>query len=275
MKTKLLLVAIFLFAGMAWGQESFKVKDTITLSNTIVIDKSRNNPFEYSDTLSTLSANSLKGGFRYKIIKQDSNKVKLQALNFKIYNIKRIERRNKRKGFLDNRTLDKSISSILYNDKIFEVDKEDFDSSATHKHNQLPDRLTIGILTLPFKFRPQKSKSFDSDFNLNSTLACRFLSLGGGHLYGQIGAGIGGVELNEVNSKGITDEATIKANTLSMLTGLMIQYKKVQAGIYLGTDFINNQPYYQWQYQGKSWFAFGIGYQIFNIGLGGAKKLNE
>jgi len=80
-------------------------------------------------------------------------------------------------------------------------------SSATNNYKVLPDRFTIGILTLPFKYRPQSDKSFDSDFNLNSTLGVRFYSLGGGHLYGQVGAGIGGVELNAINAKGITEDA--------------------------------------------------------------------
>ncbi|HRA73806.1 MAG TPA: hypothetical protein PLB11_13410 [Flavobacterium sp.] len=83
------------------------------------------------------------------------------------------------------------------------------------------------------------------------------------------------MELNDVNAKGITDKATIKANALSMLVGLMIQYKKVQAGIYFGTDFINNQTFYQWNYQGKPWFAFGVGYQLFNVGLGQDDKNKE
>lgn len=139
----------------------------------------------------------------------------------------------------------------------------------------MPDRFNIGILTLPFKFRYQGDKSFESEFNLNSTLAYRLFSIGGGHLFIQVGAGIGGAELNDVNSKGIIDKATIKANALSMLGGLMIQYKDVQAGIYYGADFINNQTFYQWSCQGKPWIAFGVGYQLFNVGLGQGKKDNQ
>lgn len=55
----------------------------------------------------------------------------------------------------------------------------------------------------------------------------------------------------------------------------MLQYKKVQTGIYLGTDFINNQTHYQWQYQGKSWFALGIGYQLFGVGIGTDEKASK
>ena len=159
--------------------------------------------------------------------------------------------------------------SIYYNELRYKISKDDFEAKKEDATQyDLPDRINIGILTLPFKFRGQDEKSFEAEFNLNSTLAYRFFSLGGGHLFGQIGAGIGGAELNDVNAKGIIDKATIKANALSMLAGVMIQYKKVQAGIYIGTDYINNQTFYQWRYQGKPWFAFGVGYQLFNVGLG-------
>lgn len=278
--TFLLLLFSNIFAQRT-GETVFNVKDTITLSHSIpIFNRSGTIPYEYSVNEGNLlvQPNILKGGYRYMInnIDDTTNKVTLQPLNFKVYNFAKIQRRIKRKNFLTNRIVDKSITSLLYNDKTFEVKKQDFINSATNKKNRvLPDRLTIGILTLPFKFRPQGDKSFDSDFNLNSTLGVRFWTLGGGHLYGQIGAGIGGVELNTINAKGIGEDATINANALSMLTGLMIQYKKVQAGIYLGTDFINNQTYYQWKYQGKSWIAFGVGYQLFNVGSGDERQIQK
>lgn len=55
----------------------------------------------------------------------------------------------------------------------------------------------------------------------------------------------------------------------------MIQYKKVQTGIYVGTDFINNQTHYQWKYHGKAWFAFGVGYQLFNVGSGDERQIQK
>lgn len=253
MKTKLLLITFLLTVGVSWGQE-IKVGQNFYLKGSTYHSKTNLKNQNIYDTINR-KLNYLEDNVKLKIEDINGDSIVVMA----------------NPSFKESYTKAK-----YYNDIRYTISKKDYDNKAEEiEKSDLPDRLSIGILTLPFKFRPQKSKSFDSDFNLNSTLACRFFSLGGGHLYGQIGAGIGGVELNEVNSKGITDEATIKANALSMLTGLMIQYKKVQAGIYLGTDFINNQPYYQWQYQGKSWFAFGIGYQIFNIGLGGAKKSNE
>lgn len=165
--------------------------------------------------------------------------------------------------------------SYYYNNKLYKVLKEEFMVKVNDaSYYDLPDRFSIGILTLPFKFRPQKEMSFDSDFNLNTTLAIRLFTLGGGHMYTQIGAGIGGVELSK-NNAAIVDGEAIKANALTGLLGVMLQYKKVQTGLYVGTDFINNQSHYQWQYQGKPWLALGIGYQLFGVGLGSGKNSNN
>lgn len=260
MKTKILLLFLLGWVGLMPAQE-FKIGQVIIFNS--YVHHSLTNDYKKlvkdGAIFDTINFNPifLEPDIKFKIASKDDKYYSVVALTFnKIKNIKKVSDKN-----------------LYYNNKIFKVDKEEFLMKASGAPD-LPDRLNIGVLALPFKYRPQGNKSFDSDFNLNSTLACRFFSLGGGHLYGQIGAGIGGVELNQVNSKGITDDGTIKANALSMLMGLMIQYKKVQAGIYLGTDFINNQTYYQWQYQGTPWIAFGVGYQLFNVSLGTEAKNN-
>lgn len=53
--------------------------------------------------------------------------------------------------------------------------------------------------------------------------------------------------------------------------GIMLQYKKVQAGLYLGADQINNQSKNNWESNGKVWLAFGMGFQIFQFDIAGEK----
>lgn len=155
-----------------------------------------------------------------------------------------------------------------YNDKIFNITDEEFQIKAIEYEPD--DRLSIGILALPFKFRPQGDKSFESNFNMNSTLNVRLSQ--NRHWYWQIGAGIGGVDLNSNNTVSISAGEDIKANALGLLTGFMLQYKKVQAGLYIGLDYINNQKHYQWTNNGKPWFSIGIGYQLFDVGLSKSKN---
>lgn len=255
MKTKLLLL-LLLWAGVVWGQE-MKVGERFTFKVPAKHSKTDLKNDNLRDILNK-NPNYLEAGIKYKIVEVNKDLITV------VVDPPFIEH----KVNSDKKTAEISTATY-YNYKLFNVSKEEFLTKAEDAYQyDLPDRFNIGILTLPFKFRNQGDKSFEAEFNLNSTLAYRFLSVGGGHLFGQIGAGIGGVELNDVNSKGIIDKATIKANALSMLAGIMIQYKKVQAGIYIGTDYINNQTFYQWRYQGKPWFAFGVGYQLFNVSLG-------
>ena len=70
-------------------------------------------------------------------------------------------------------------------------------------------------------------------------------------------------------------DENINAATLTMFGGMMLQYKKVQAGIYFGVDHINNQNHYQWKNNGNLWIGFGVGYQLFNVNLEDSKKENK
>ncbi|MGB5943296.1 MAG: hypothetical protein WBG71_10470 [Leeuwenhoekiella sp.] len=45
----------------------------------------------------------------------------------------------------------------------------------------------------------------------------------------------------------------------------MLEYKKVQVGLYMGWDHINNQANYNWEHQGNVWFGAGLGFDVFEI----------
>lgn len=257
MKNTLLILLILTFPIVGFGQE-IKVGQRFILKTPAKHSKTDLKIEGIYDTINK-NPNYLDAGIKYKIVEVVNDTI------IKVIADPSFKETNKKAKPISKAT--------YYNYKLFDISKDQFLTKAEYiAQDDLPDRFNIGILTLPFKFRNQGDKSFESEFNLNSTLALRLKSIGGGHLFIQVGAGIGGAELNDVNSKGIIDKATIKANALSMLGGLMIQYKDVQAGIYYGADFINNQPFYQWSYQGKPWFAFGVGYQLFNVGLGQGEK---
>lgn len=150
-----------------------------------------------------------------------------------------------------------------------QVTKEEVTNIVTEALNQGNDRVSVGLLTLPFKFRLLEDKSFETNFNLNSTLNIRIKQMWNAGFYAQFGGGIGSTNLYYNNAPGVEPEKEINASTLTLLSGIMLQYKKVQAGIYVGWDHINNQQQYKWQYNGKPWFAFGIGYELFKLNLSG------
>ncbi|GGH45523.1 MULTISPECIES: hypothetical protein [Flavobacteriaceae] len=180
----------------------------------------------------------------YRINKINGDSIQLKALNFK-------------KG---------SEKGNYYNDKIYYVSKSDFDQS--YEEYIPDDKLSVGLLTLPFKARPQDDFSFDTEFNLSTTLNWNFAKIYNSKVNLQAGAGIGSVNLNSSNASGIEDGKAQDVATLNFFGGLMLEYKKVQAGFYVGVDQINNQSEYNWMHNGNLWFGFGIGFNVFKISLG-------
>lgn len=207
----------------------------------------------------TNNADFLKSGIKFKVIKKLDNIVQLQALNFDELST---DDKTKYQAKFGKPKID---LSEIYNNKIYTISRSDFDNNA---EKFVPkERLSIGLLTLPFKARPQNDFSFDTEFNLNSTLNFSFAYVNNVSINWQIGAGIGTVGLNTSNSSGLDDDEAQDVSTITFMSGLMLQYNKVQAGIYIGVDNINNQSNYQWESNGNIWFGFGIGYDLFNLSL--------
>lgn len=275
-KLQLCIIIILSFAVQGWGQEKFVpnkgdiiIFDTYTKhENTDELKKEPENKNSIKDKDNQKQI-ILEPNIKFRIVeKTETGDFKIIALPFSPLKCSWL-----RKTFIG--CAEEKYDQIpYYNNQIFEVDKDEFLTNAVMAEKI--ERLSIGILTLPFKFRPQDEKSFEAQFNLNSTLNYMISN----NLFGsetkfslQLGAGLGSVNLNETNTTGsISSNEDVDASTLSMFGGVMLQYDKVQAGIYAGVDHINNQNYYQWKNNGNIWFSIGIGYQLFNVDLGGAGK---
>ncbi|TGV03649.1 hypothetical protein EM932_06385 [Flavivirga rizhaonensis] len=164
-----------------------------------------------------------------------------------------------------------------YNNKIFTISKTDYDKFAEVVEDENDSKISIGLLTLPFKARPQKEFAFDTEFNFNSTLNIRLDKFSKDFsLNWQLGAGIGTVGLNPDNAKGIEEGESTDVSTVTFLTGFMYQYKNVQFGLYSGLDFINNQDNYNWDGHGNPWVAMGIGFNLFKIDIENkVKQVND
>ena len=162
--------------------------------------------------------------------------------------------------------------SKLYNDKTYLINKDDF--VAAYEKVTPFARVTLGVLSLPVKFRLQKNASFETSFNIGATVGIRLnkSALKPYAIYGQFGFNLGSTELNSSNSSiglvegvstAVDSEKAIKALTSSLVFGVMAQYKKVQFGAYFGFDYISNNKEYSWNHQGKPWFSLGIGVDVF------------
>lgn len=256
-------VIVLGFVVQGWGQEQtvFKAGDLIKLNVDAEHLKTNKDSEELLDTKFNIP-NYLEPNILFRIIKIDSAN--------KEYWIRVYPNFVPLKKTKENEQKDKSL---FYNNRIFKVSEIEFLSKAKIAEKyQTEDRVSFGLLTLPFKFRFLDDKSFETNFNLNTTLNVRLFQLWNAGFYVQGGAGIGNTNLYNGNAPGVSANQEMNAATLTLLSGIMLQYKKVQAGLYVGWDHINNQHHYQWQYNGKPWFGFGIGYQLFQINLGESSK---
>ncbi|KXX67465.1 hypothetical protein [Flammeovirga sp. SJP92] len=245
---QLTLFILFFFATkfiFAQNDRSFKNGDIIRVENNIDIRNGKpDSSYFFNRTDSVF--NYLEGGYKYKVqgFNVDSNEYKITAIPFKTLS------ENKSKKMVDRRP--------LYLDQQFYVSKNELEENAT-KIEDIP-KLTIGILYLPFRIRPQGEWAFEQSFNIGATAAYHI----GGHCYIQIGSQIGSTILTNSNTKKEISE-DINMTTLSLVGGIMYEHNKAQFGLYFGFDLINNQEAYEWKYHKKPWFTLGIGYDIFKL----------
>lgn len=255
---------MLLYVGVVCGQEKPALSDgeIITFLAPVIHEKTDKNKTLIVDR-SNFNVNYIEVGTTFKIIGKEGNKYLISA--WPLY--KKFDCKKNNEGECIKNENDKSL---YYNDKIFKVSEEEMKLKATIPIES--DKVSIGLLTLPFKFRYLTDKSFETNFNLNSTINFELIKFWNAGCHVQLGAGIGNTNLSHSNAGGIDVNKDINAATLSLLSGVMLQYKKVQAGFYIGWDHINNQNQYKWIYNGKPWFAFGVGYELFKISLGEKQK---
>ena len=270
-RTLCLMLVALSFTNILLAQinvgDTIKLKSNMQLKNEIKL----NNLSLYSSktanySIAKFSVKMLPSGCLFIVKSKSKEIIELEPLDFNDYSIKRIKRRNERFRFLEDNKLDFSLYAKLYNDRVFKVDANNFELLVEKVENKdikkLPSRISIGVVTLPFKYRPQDHTSFDTEFNINTTVNVRLISKVNTHFYGQLGVGFGSVNLNSTNSDLIEDNVQDK-QTLSFLSGLMLQYDRIQIGVYFGVDKINNQGTVNWVSNGNMWIGFGAGYNLF------------
>lgn len=132
--------------------------------------------------------------------------------------------------------------------------------------------MSVGVLYFPFKYRPQKeSADFSGSFNFGAALGITL----GNYSYNKwsisflTGYSISNIKLDSASVGRNSDMLTV-TNDLSAFSfsfGPMVQYDRVQAGVFVGMDRISrlNHLTYGWVYQGKPWVSVGFGYSIFTI----------
>ncbi len=159
--------------------------------------------------------------------------------------------------------------------KYFVLSAKDLDENAEKYYSIRNGRsLTGGVVMLPMKIRPavnsgsRSSGGFDfsKDISLGLSIGVKqrisntrpyFLSL-------LFSPGIGDIELDSFNTRGHVFH-TIDVPSLSLCTGLVLDFKLITFGFFVGTDNVPEKDDANWIYQRKAWYSIGVGFSILSI----------
>lgn len=121
-----------------------------------------------------------------------------------------------------------------------------------------------GASVLPFKLRPQTGE-FTKDLTLTGLGGIKWRpkrkdSFSVGALFG---VGVTSVSLDSLNTEGRVLEPSDRA-AITLSTGLVMQWERLQVGVFMGWDHLNKADRKLWVHQGAHWLAVGIGVSIFS-----------
>lgn len=173
---------------------------------------------------------------------------------------------------------------LKYNEKngipiYFRISKQDL-LTKTRKHFNIwfkkgASHITAGTLIIPVKLRFNQF-DFSKDVTLGPFVGWRTRLHNSSQSFISIGfnVGITSVTLNEGNAMKEDKTKIEKSVDLAAFTwsyGAILEFNKVQIGIFSGYDNISENSGYKWNYQNRPWISVGLGYSILSRN-GNAKK---
>ena len=167
---------------------------------------------------------------------------------------------------------DEDANSRSYGDKqrYFKVGVAYIEALAV-RETRIGGALAAGVINFPFKYRPQKGNAdFSGAFNFGAGIGYKFHHKSWRQFTYSIisGYSISNVVLDSSNANKNQGKLSSTNNftAFSFSLGLLAEYQRVQAGIFIGWDRISklNHREFDWQYQGKPWISVGFGFAIFS-----------
>lgn len=183
---------------------------------------------------------------------------------------------------LNKLLVDENSTKNLQKRMTFKVLKTDFKNKIKRRYStvfitkgQVPfsgTSIVGGVTLIPFKFRPnvnvngvKKGFDFSKDvqIGLSGGIKQRISKYNPFYLNVLFNIGISSVTMDDYNTNNtLTSSVDIVALTKSF--GLVLDFKKIQFGAFLGWDKVSDKNKNNWIYQGKTWWSIGFGYSIFS-----------
>lgn len=271
-------IILFLTVLYSYGQENSTYVGTYKWQKSVVMQRSS------IDGITTNEYQLSKGGQKFKVIKVQTDGLIIKVLDYTI-ELKKPSPGTKKyisspdffsynfdgsQTQYDSLTIEQANSrSYASRQKYFKISFEDLNNFAVPE-TFVKSSLAVGIINFPFKFRPQNQKDFSGAFNFGAALGLKF-----GHRSNRrftftflTGYSISNVVIEEsaATMNSVNLNSTNNFSAFSFSSGLMVEYDKIQAGVFMGWDYLSriNQEQYGWIYQGETWFSIGFGYSIFS-----------
>lgn len=193
-------------------------------------------------------------------------------------------------GEEDGKLYLKVMSGIKESSKLIEIDFADNDDGISNQlfsvatsdlkdYNKVWQQgLSWSTLILPIKYRPDTElngtkyeRAFTTDISIGPFFGYKFKT---GKFYDQyvkIGAFAGpsliSFPTTVTPNNGSIEQSNVTNDNLigfSFGWGIVYQFNKLQIGIVNGKDYLGGERSKEWQYDGKNWFSFAIGYKFSN-----------
>jgi len=163
---------------------------------------------------------------------------------------------------------------LNYNsDNYYHIEGLFFNPNPNKFNTRFRNGFTIGTLFLPIKIRPQievdgveYQNFFSTDISVGPFFGYKYQA---GTYYNQfvkfgIFAGPSLITIDKESLKPMT-EPIDKLNALGLSTGLGVsgEFRRFEAGIILGWDWIGGELAKDWVYDGRYWISIGIGFTMF------------
>ncbi len=161
------------------------------------------------------------------------------------------------------------IVSIRDWGKLYWIKESDFKDKTKPRYYSFKNDYTSGLLTAPFKFRPNTKNTdgtiVEGDLNLGAFVGWKmrlskvqpyFISLNGFLSFGS-------VELNSTNDKSITDpKESNNAFAFNYGSGLVFEFHNFQSGVIVGFDGATGNNAKNYLFQNKPWLSFSLNYNF-------------
>jgi len=151
-------------------------------------------------------------------------------------------------------------------DKYFLISISEFELAC--KKIEKRTGITFATSSTLLKYRPGSgsiSGELGNDFNVGFLVALSFRQNTNRVHYLMAGLNPGIVKITPATTKNyITEEANVAS--FSPTIGYMFEVKGAQIGIMTGLDILTGNAYRKWDYRGRPWIGFGVGFSLWKIG---------